>query len=102
MSKIYSVAIIGCGSRGQNAYGKYMFECKDMFEIVYEDQNVIIVNKGSGIETCDGAYNVADELIKQNRQVFAVHRIDRNTLGLVIFAKSDTTLLGNAIIQSPP
>ena len=34
MSKIYSVAIIGCGSRGQNAYGKYMFECKDMFEIV--------------------------------------------------------------------
>lgn len=61
---------------------------KDMFEIVYEDQNILIVNKSSGIETCDGTYNVADELLKQNKQVFAVHRIDRNTLGLVIFAKT--------------
>ena len=34
MSEIFSVAIIGCGSRGQNVYGKYMFECKDKFKIV--------------------------------------------------------------------
>ena len=34
MSKIFSVAIIGCGSRGQNAYGKHMLAHKDMFKIV--------------------------------------------------------------------
>ncbi len=34
MGKIYTVAIIGCGSRGQNVYGKYMFESKDKFKIV--------------------------------------------------------------------
>ena len=61
---------------------------KDMFEIVYEDNNVLFVNKGKGIETCDGAFNVVDELLKQNKQVFPVHRIDRNTLGLVVFAKT--------------
>ena len=34
MGKIYSVAIIGCGSRGQNVYGKYMFASADKFKIV--------------------------------------------------------------------
>ena len=34
MNKVFSVAIIGCGSRGANVYGKYMFEYKDMFNIV--------------------------------------------------------------------
>ena len=63
-------------------------EKKNMFEIVYEDENIILVNKGKGIETSDGAYNVLDELLKQNKNAFAVHRLDRNTLGLVVFAKS--------------
>lgn len=62
---------------------------KNLFEIVYQDQNILIVNKNKGIETCDGTFNVADELLKQNIQVFPVHRLDRNTLGLVVFAKSE-------------
>lgn len=61
---------------------------KDLFKIVYEDEKVLFVNKDKGIETSDGRFNVVDELLKQNKQVFPVHRIDRNTLGLVIFAKS--------------
>lgn len=61
---------------------------KDKFSIVYEDENVIFVNKGSGIETCDGEFNVADELCKSGKDVFAVHRLDRNTLGLCVFAKT--------------
>lgn len=63
-------------------------EKKDMFSIVYEDGNVVIINKGKGIETCDGEYNVQSELLKQDKNVFAVHRLDRNTLGLVVFAKT--------------
>lgn len=61
---------------------------KDMFKIVYQDDNIIIVNKGKGIETSDGDYNVLNELLKQNINAYAVHRLDRNTLGLVIFAKT--------------
>jgi len=63
-------------------------EKKDLFSIVYEDDNVLFVNKNKGIETSDGEFNVVDELLKKNKQVFAVHRLDRNTLGLVIFAKT--------------
>lgn len=61
---------------------------KDKFKIVYEDENVLFVNKDSGIETCDGDFNVVDELFKMNKKVFAVHRLDRNTLGLCVFAKT--------------
>lgn len=64
---------------------------KDMFSVVYEDDNIIIVNKGKGIETCDGEYNVLDELAKNGKTAFAVHRLDRNTLGLVMFAKTAQT-----------
>lgn len=67
---------------------------RNMFEIVYEDNNVIFVNKGKGIETCDGAYNVADELSKMGKNALPVHRLDRNTLGLVIFAKSQEVQTG--------
>lgn len=34
MKKIFSVAIIGCGSRGANAYGRQMFKEKDKFRVV--------------------------------------------------------------------
>ncbi len=61
---------------------------KQMFKIVYEDANIVLVDKGKGIETSDGDYNVLSELIKQGKDVLPVHRLDRNTLGLVIFAKN--------------
>ena len=61
---------------------------KDMFNIIYEDNNIILINKSSGIETCDGNYNILTELNKLGKEAFAVHRLDRNTLGLVIFAKT--------------
>jgi len=64
---------------------------KNMFEIIYEDDNVLFVNKNKGIETSDGEYNVVFELLKQNKEVYAVHRLDRNTLGMVVFAKNIKT-----------
>ena len=35
---------------------------------------MIFVNKGKGIETSDGEYNVVDELAKTGKNVFAVHK----------------------------
>jgi pseudouridylate synthase len=59
------------------------------FTIFYEDENVLFVNKGKEIEVCDGEKNVADELKKAGKSVIPVHRIDRNTSGLVMFAKTE-------------
>ena len=57
-------------------------ENKQKFEVVYEDQNVVIANKFAGIEV-EGANSLCSEL-----KTLAVHRIDRNTTGLVIMAKN--------------
>lgn len=61
---------------------------KNNFSIFYEDDNVLIVNKGKQIEVCDGDNNVTDLLEATGKTVIPVHRIDRNTSGLVMFAKS--------------
>ena len=50
------------------------------FEIVYQDDNVIVVNKFAGIEV-EGEL---EDLLKSR----AVHRLDRNTTGLVVLAKN--------------
>ena len=55
------------------------------FEKVFEDENVVIVYKFAGIET-DGEKGLARVL-----GAIAVHRLDRNTEGLVIFAKNEKT-----------
>jgi len=65
---------------------------KSKFEIFYEDENVLIINKFKGIEINNvDTFNIEkifEEIYK--KQVFAVNRIDRNTEGLVIFAKNKT------------
>ena len=55
------------------------------FEKVFEDENVVIVYKFAGIET-DGEKGLSKVL-----GAIAVHRLDRNTEGLVIFAKNEKT-----------
>ena len=57
---------------------------------------MIIVNKGSGIPTIksdkykDNLYSeVWDYLHKKNQRLFVVHRLDADTSGLVVFAKSE-------------
>ncbi len=58
------------------------------FQTVYEDENVLIINKFAGIEVCDGEQNVESILKLKYGFIRAIHRIDRNTEGLVIFAKN--------------
>lgn len=65
-------------------------QLKKKFEIVFEDDNVLIVKKEAGIEVCDGEDNVERTLCREGRACKAVHRLDRNTEGLVIFSKNDT------------
>lgn len=59
-------------------------------EIVYEDDNIILVNKHSGIEVT-GKNSLTTQL-SCNKIAYPCHRLDRNTTGLVLFAKNKTSL----------
>ncbi|MGN1201602.1 MAG: RluA family pseudouridine synthase [Candidatus Caccovivens sp.] len=52
------------------------------YEVVFEDDDVIVVYKGAGIES-DGEKGLETVL-----KAIAVHRLDRNTEGLMVFAKN--------------
>ena len=61
---------------------------KQLFEIFYQDENIVVVNKAKGIEVCDGENNVEKILGQTFACAKAIHRIDLNTSGLVVFAKN--------------
>ncbi len=68
-------------------------------KIVYEDDDIIVVNKGYGLlsmgndKTPDGtAYSILRDYVKWSNplnKIFIVHRLDRDTSGLMMFAKSE-------------
>ncbi|MDE6206777.1 MAG: RluA family pseudouridine synthase [Muribaculaceae bacterium] len=67
-------------------------------KLVYEDDDVIVIDKGYGLLSMgtdkikDGtAYSIVREYIKRKdprNKLFIVHRLDRDTTGLMMFAKS--------------
>lgn len=62
-------------------------EQKEWYTLVYKDENVVIVNKRAGIEVISQTERDLLTFIKLvEPTAVAVHRIDRNTEGLVIFA----------------
>lgn len=59
------------------------------YQIVYQDENILIVNKPQGIEVVGGDNNLTQILSKDlSYDVYPCHRLDLNTKGLVVFAKS--------------
>ncbi len=64
---------------------------QDWYTLVYSDENVLIVNKRSGIEVVSEDDRDLLAVVRQDfPSAVAVHRIDRNTEGLVIFALNKT------------
>lgn len=59
--------------------------------VIFEDENIIIANKSQGMETTkkDKVYQDSKCLEDYFENCFAVHRLDKNTEGLVILAKSE-------------
>ncbi len=58
--------------------------------IVYEDNNIIVFNKPKGLEVT-GTESLTTYVHKTyNSNFMPCHRLDRNTLGLVLFSKNDT------------
>ena len=80
---------------------------RPLFSLVYTDENIVAVNKSSGVAVSPDRWEPSlerlDKLVEdslnaanagsgqdasQNQKLFTVHRIDRDTSGLVVFAKN--------------
>ena len=62
-------------------------------KVVFEDENILVINKPDGISVTEEAGNNSICLTKVIKEKFGgqvepCHRLDRNTKGLVIFAKN--------------
>ena len=69
--------------------------------IIYEDMDVIVIDKSSGLLTVEAnyerqntAHNILTNYIRRGsssstKQLFVVHRLDRDTSGVLVFAKSE-------------
>lgn len=102
MGKIYSVAIIGCGSRGQNVYGKYMFASADKFKIVAlcdTNERMLDLSKerfGVAKENCflDGE----EFFLKKRADVIVIATQDRDHVSMCVKALS----LGYDVLLEKP
>ena len=71
------------------------------FEVLFEDDHIIVVNKPSGLLTIATAkekdrtlYHIVREYLiskDRNARVFIVHRLDKDTSGVVVLAKDEKT-----------
>ena len=69
----------------------------DRLDIIYEDKNILVVNKPAHmlcVQTDKGVSTtlyekVYDYLHKKNQKVFIVHRLDKDTSGIVLFSKNE-------------
>lgn len=71
------------------------------FPIIYEDNHIIVVDKPAGLLTIatekekeHTLFHMVREYIKQkekNTKIFVIHRLDKDTSGIVMFAKDEKT-----------
>ena len=74
---------------------KELEDVKIELDIVYEDENILVINKPANIEVT-GSNSLTEIINKEYTNCEfkpqPCHRIDRNTTGLVMFAKNDEAL----------
>ena len=71
-----------------------------LLDILYEDDDLIVINKPAGLlsiasdkEKEHTAYHMLTEYVKQSdptARIFVVHRLDRDTSGILMVTKNDT------------
>lgn len=68
---------------------------KMKFDIIYEDENILVIDKPSNIEV-EGENSITEIIHKKFEKCefkpMPCHRLDRNTRGLLIFAKNEESL----------
>lgn len=66
---------------------------KNAFEIIYQDDQILIVNKPSGLLSIPDRFDLSKEnlfnLLKQQFEpLYVVNRLDRETSGLICFCRT--------------
>lgn len=66
---------------------------KSDFDIIHEDDDVILISKHAGVLTIPDRYNkklpsIYRLLIEKYGNIFTVHRLDRDTSGIMVFGKT--------------
>lgn len=75
-------------------FGKEMASKHKSFRLLYEDDAIVIADKPSGVPVIPERFDKGKEDFKQLLEkqtginLFTVHRIDRDTSGIVLFAKN--------------
>lgn len=69
-------------SIGDNIEIYYNIPKIDKYSVVFQDKNILVVNKKSGYSF----ENVFEDILLKFNTAYAIHRLDRNTAGLLIFA----------------
>lgn len=87
--------------KGQKISFNYNVDRGKSLNIIYEDKNIIVIDKPHGLLTIadakekeNTAYHTVREYLnkkKKNSKVFVIHRIDKDTSGIVMFAKNEET-----------
>ncbi|MDD4699969.1 MAG: RluA family pseudouridine synthase [Oscillospiraceae bacterium] len=72
---------------------------KNVLDIIYEDNDLLVINKPAGLlsiatekEKALTAYHLMTEYVQlhnQKKRIFIVHRLDRDTSGVLMFAKNE-------------
>ncbi len=63
----------------------YDAKINQTYSVIYEDQNVLVINKYSGFTS----ESVFEQISKKYPSASFIHRLDRNTSGLMIFSLSE-------------
>ena len=66
------------------------------FSIIFENDDFVAVDKASGLLTIPDRHNekqasLYTSLTRKYGKIFIVHRLDRETSGLLLFAKTEET-----------
>lgn len=95
---------LAAGDRVEVSFGRARAGLSNsMLRIVYEDDDLIVVEKRNGLlsvatdkQIMRTAYSILSQYVKESdgrNKIFVVHRLDRETSGLMVFAKSEAVKL---------
>lgn len=72
----------------------FLFSAYFDIRCIYEDENILVVNKPKGIEVNSSQVSLTSILQDKysSKSIMPCHRLDRNTSGLVLFAKNSASL----------
>src|ERR1700679_3081835 len=68
---------------------------KNILEIIFENEHFIALNKPAGMlsipDRTQSEPSLKDLLIQKYGSIFTIHRLDKETSGIILFAKDEET-----------